>query len=107
MKGGRTRTPPRGLRRRSGDTHELAARLAPLEELQPDAPQAATGDLTSDDAVTHTNGAITVGNQKSAVPNELIEGAHKSLLGLEPVAWVILGLMLAFILFITWQISRM
>lgn len=95
------------LRRRKGDTHELAARLAPLEELLPaDAIKSARPEGSK--VVAQENGAIVVGRQQPTLPEDVIEVSHrKTVLGLEPVVIAIVGLMLVFILFITWQISRM
>ena len=93
------------LRRHTGDTNELAARLAPLEELLPaDSKERAD----SSKVVAQENGAIVVGRQQPTLPEDVIEVSHrKTVLGLEPVVIAIVGLMLVFILFITWQISRM
>ena len=95
-----------GTRRKKGDTAQLAAQLAPLEELTKSKEQ---GDgITSFHApVAHQEaGAIIVGAKGSG--DEMDERRKdKAPLGLEPVVVVILGLMLAFIAFIAWQISQM
>jgi hypothetical protein len=105
MKSELSRLLQRRRKRRKGDTRELAARLAPLEEQRP-----AGVSLPSDSAelVTQQKGAIVVGNHKLNLPRDLIEvDARKGFLVLEPVVMVIVGLMLAFIAFIAWRISRM
>jgi len=85
---------------RKGDTAQLAAQLAPLEEL--DSRRAAT-QLASPQA-----GAIVVDNEGLQVPKDIMEGSdEKTYLGMEPVVLVILGFMLLFIAFIAWQISLM
>jgi len=108
MKSELSRLLQRRRKRRKGDTRELAARLAPLEEQKPaDAPGF---DLPhkSAELVTQQKGAIVVGNQRLNLPRDLIEvDARKGFLILEPVVMVIVGLMLAFIAFIAWRISRM
>ena len=106
MKSELSRLLQRRRKHRKGDTRELAARLAPLEEQRP--AHAAGVNLQSDKAelVAQQKGAIVVGNHKLNLPRDLIEvDARKRFL--EPVVLVIVGLMLAFIAFIAWRISRM
>lgn len=108
MKSELSRLLQRRRKRRKGDARELAARLAPLEEQR--SADAHGFSLPSDSAelVTQQKGAIVVGNQKLNLPRDLIEvEARKGFLVLEPVVLVIVGLMLAFIAFIAWRISRM
>jgi hypothetical protein len=90
------------VKRRSGDRRDLAARLAPLEELRE---SSEVGRTNASQVVAQENGAIVVGVEQS----ELAKEAEKrnGALGLEPVVIVIVGLMLAFIVFIAWQIWRM
>ena len=77
-------------KRRKGDTQQLAAQLAPLEEQDP-----------------HF-GTIIVDKDDLKLPAEISETQdEKHFLGLEPVVLVVLILMLSFIAFITWQISLM
>ena len=77
-------------KRKKGDTQQLAAQLAPLEEQDPNF------------------GAIIVDNDDLKLPSDISETQdEKHFLGLEPVVLVVLILMLSFIAFITWQISRM
>jgi hypothetical protein len=82
-------------------TAELREQLAPLEERRP------TNDQNRVDMnANHEAGTIVVGS--SFIPTEIMERAPKrSLFGMEPVVLVILGLMLAFIAFVAWQISQM
>ena len=106
MKSELSRLLQRRRKPRKGDTRELAARLAPLEEQRP----AHAPGVPSDRAelVTQEKGAIVVGSHKLNLPRDLIEvDARKGFLVLEPVVLVIVGLMLAFIAFIAWRISRM
>ena len=93
------------LRRRSGDARELAAQLAPLEEL---GESSEPGRTNASQLVAQENGAIVVGAEQSELAKEV--GAAEEgngALFLEPVVIVIVGLILAFIVFIAWQISRM
>lgn len=93
------------VRRRSGDSRELAAQLAPLEELHE---SSESGEINSSQAVAQENGAIVVGVDQPEVAKEVVEAEERNgTLGLEPVVIVIVGLMLAFIVFIAWQISQM
>lgn len=74
---------------------ESAAQLAPLEE------QDRTGTVQE-------AGAIIVDSDNLNLSNDVTEGRHgKQILGMEPVAIVILVFMLCFIAFIAWQISLM
>ena len=94
---------------RKGDTAELAAQLAPLEEQSPAAvklvgidPAAGNGQIVQD------SGATIVDKDLTHVPRDIMdEGGEKTFLGMEPVVLVILGVMLTFIAFIAWQISQM
>ena len=92
-------------RRQKGDTARLAARLAPLEE------QGSTETTAIDERVAagidQEPGTIIVDRNNLQVPREMMEGSEKKLLGMEPVALVILLFMLGFIAFIAWQISQM
>lgn len=89
------------LRRRAGDTHEVAARLAPPEEL-------ARSHQSKSPVTAQENGAIIVGGEDSNLAKEVIEiERRKKLLGLDPVVIVIVGLLLAFIAFLAWQVSQM
>ena len=99
---------PHRVKRRKRDTRELAARLAPLEEQRTaeDSGDGAQSDRS--ELVTQVKGAIVVGNTRLHLPEDLMEGqARRGFLGVEPFVLVIVGLMLVFIIFITWQVSRM
>jgi hypothetical protein len=96
------------VRRKKGDTAQLAAQLAPLEEqnrqakVPSDAIQSPSNTNISQEA-----GAIVIDSHNSNLSN-IVEGQYrKGFLGMEPVVLVILGVMLAFIAFIAWQISQM
>ena len=93
------------VRPRSGDTRDLAAQLAPLEELRE---SNETSGTNASQLVAQENGAIVVGAEQSEHAREVVETEERN--GgwrLEPVVIVIVGLMLAFIVFIAWQISQM
>ena len=92
-------------RHRSGDSRELAAQLAPLEELD-EANEPA--EINGSKVVAQQNGAIVVGVEQPEVAKEVVEAEERNgALGLEPVVIVIVGLLLAFIVFIAWQISQL
>lgn len=93
------------LRRRSGDTREMAAQLAPLEELRE---SSESGRTNASQVVAHENGVIVVGAEQTELAKEVVAAEKRNgALGLEPVVIVIVGLLLAFIAFIAWQISKM
>ena len=97
-------------KRKKGDTAELAAQLAPLEELDKSsaAKQLGTSSHIDDPQLDPHYGAIVVDNTDLHVPKDIMEGGNeKTFLGMEPVVLVILGVMLIFIAFIAWQISLM
>ena len=91
-------------KRQKPDTARLAARLAPLEE------QGRRTTTASEERAASLNqepGTIVVDKNNLLVPREMMEGGEKTILGMEPVALVILVFMLCFIAFIAWQISQM
>lgn len=97
--------------RRKGDTARLAARLAPLEEQETRAAERQDGHgRGANKGASQENGAIIVDannlNLPKGINDEREEGGQK-LFGIEPLVLFILGGMLAFIIFIAWQISRM
>lgn len=100
----------RRSRRRKGDTEELAAQLAPLEEQDKPAAEHQIGsriDAAGSPADPHF-GAIVVDSEHLKVTTDIVETQEtKNFLGMEPVVLVVLILMLIFIGFITWQISLM
>ena len=92
---------------KKGDTAQLAAQLAPLEEQDR---RAATQQLAGKDGsqIDPHFGAIVVDNDDLHVPQDIMEeGGEKTYLGMEPVVLVILAVMLVFIAFIAWQITLM
>ena len=92
-------------RHQSGDTRELAAQLAPLEELDK---SGETSQTNGSQVVAQEDGAIVVGSEQTELAKEVIEAEDRNgALGLEPVVIVIVVLMLAFIVFIAWQISQL
>jgi hypothetical protein len=93
------------VRHRSRDSRELAAQLAPLEELRESSEH---GQINGSQVVAQENGAIVVGVEQPEVAKEVVAAEERNgALSLEPVVIVIVGLMLAFIMFIAWQISQM
>lgn len=97
----------RRKKRRKGDTDQLAARLAPLEEQDKPAAEHQIGAPLNKVSDRHF-GEIIVDNNDLNVPADIMERPEKRhFLGLEPVVLVVLILMLGFIAFITWQISLM
>jgi hypothetical protein len=87
-------------KRRKGDTAQLAAQLAPLEERK-------VADSSKGGETTKQSGAIVVDKDTLKLPREVMEGRGKRFLEVEPVVLVILVVMLTFIAFIAWQISQM
>ena len=99
----------RSRKRKKGDTTELAKQLAPLEEQDKRnaAKQISVGPPGDPQEDPHY-GAIVIENDSLHAPKDLMEsGDEKTFLGIEPVVLVIVGVMLAFIAFIAWQISQM
>ena|SRR5688572_3705112 len=103
----------RRLHRRKGikgNTAQLAAQLAPLEEQdQRSAIKQVGTDLDAGKVPADAAfGAIVVDQGDMSLPKDIMEeSAEKTFLGMEPVVLVILVFMLAFIVFIAWQISEM
>ena len=94
------------VRRRKGDTARLKERLAPLEEQRHE--PGAIDQKQRAGGVIQESGAIVVDRNNLQIPEEMLERpGRKGFLGMEPVVLVILGLMLAFIAFVAWQISEM
>ena len=97
-------------KRKKGDTDQLAAQLAPLEEQdKPAAEQQFGSHLESTQSQqSKEHGAIIVDNVNLNVPKGMIEGREeKHFLGMDPVVLVVLIIMLSFIAFIAWQIAQM
>ena len=110
MKKPASRGHSRKHKRKKGDTDQLAAQLAPLEEQdKPAAEQQIGSHLDSTNGQPNRNyGAIVVDNANLYVPKGIIEGGEeKQFLGMEPVVFVVLIIVLSFIAFIAWQISLM
>src|SRR5688572_16821690 len=96
--------------RKKGDTHRLAAQLAPLEEQDKPAAEYQTGTHlnSTNSQAGREYGAIVVDNENLKVPTDILETRdEKRFLGIEPVVLVVLIIMLSFIAFIAWQISLM
>ncbi|HYN85373.1 MAG TPA: hypothetical protein VER32_08980 [Pyrinomonadaceae bacterium] len=101
----RRRRHKHGPGERKKHAEELSALLAPLEEQHPELAREAQGD--GDGA--YNDATIKVSSANVTLPKEFVEGERKGarIFRLDPVVLVILCLMLAFIAFIAWQISRM
>ena len=100
----------RGRKRKKGDTAQLAAQLAPLEEIDKTSAAKQLGIAAHAPETIADSGfsAIVVDNENLNVPKDILEeGGEKTYLGMEPVVLVILAVMVLFIVFITWQISMM
>jgi hypothetical protein len=84
----------------SGDTAELAAQLAPLEE---------RGGGAHSGGAHDNGGSIVVDTGALKLPEGLVAQQEKDrrLWGFEPVVLFIIVVSLAFIAFVAWQISRM
>ncbi len=105
-----SRVHSRKHKRKKGDTDQLAAQLAPLEEQdKPAAEQQIGSHLESTTGQQKLDyGAIVVDNANLNVPKGIIEaGEEKQFLGMEPVVVIVLIIVLSFIAFIAWQISLM
>jgi hypothetical protein len=85
----------------SGDTEDLAAQLAPLEERGGGGAQAG--------GAQDNGGSIVVDTGALKLPEGIVAEGEKDkrLLGFEPVVLFIIILSLAFIAFIAWQVSQM
>ena len=97
-------------RRKKGETAQLAAQLAPLEELNKPAADQQARDLpvAISGGGNQEVGAIVIDNTPANLSPDITEArTGKTFMGMEPVVLVILCGMLAFIVFIAWQISLM
>jgi hypothetical protein len=93
---------------RKSDIAQLAAQLAPLEEVATRAAVKQVGIDSLSGNGQADSGAIIVDKDLSHVSRDMMEGGdERTFLGMEPVVLVILGLMLAFIAFVAWQITLM
>lgn len=95
---------------KKGNTAQLAAQLAPLEERSQPAAVKPGGinSAAGNGQVAQDGGAIIVDKDLTHVPRDMMEeGGAKTFLGMEPVVLVILAVMLTFIAFIAWQITQM
>ena len=98
------------VRRKKGDTAQLAAQLAPLEEQDKrGALERESRSQTASHGGAHQEyGAIVIERDNHGLSKDIVEDrGAKGFLGMEPVVLVILGVMLTFIAFIAWQISLM
>ena len=107
---------PLRRRRKKGDTAQLAAQLAPLEEQDRQAArrQGANGGRAGGGGAGQNGGrliqepgALIVDTEHLNLPRELTEAGAGRFWQIDAVVLVIVGAMLAFIAFIAWQISLM
>jgi hypothetical protein len=82
--------------------------LAPLEELLPAESGKPVNQTDSSQVAAQETGAIVVGRNKLTLPEDVVDVSdRKQIFGVEPVVLVIVGIFLAFIIFIAWQVTRM
>lgn len=94
-------------KRRKGDTAQLAAQLAPLEEQDRAAAEKQVADKSlAQPGKQRERGTIVVDTGSLVIPKN-VETEERPLWRIEPVVIVIVGLMLLFIAFIAWQITLM
>ena len=104
---------PLHRKRKKGDTAQLAAQLAPLEEQNAQAAkrQGANGHGASQNGgLIQEHGALIVDTENLHVlrgMGERGDAGKGRFFGIEPIILVILIAMLIFIAFIAWQISLM
>jgi hypothetical protein len=91
------------------EREQVAAELAPLEERDQRTAQKQMRSENLSKRANQETGAIVVDNADLKIPKGVIDESsdEKRFLGIEPVVLVILGAMLLYIAFITWQISLM
>jgi hypothetical protein len=102
----------RHKKRKKGDTAQLAAQLAPLEEQDSRAAQrqGANGSSSATQnggRLIQEPGALIIDTNNLNLPKELTETGKGRVWEIEPVVLVIVGAMLVFIAFIAWRISLM
>jgi hypothetical protein len=105
---------PLQRKRKKGDTARLAAQLAPLEEQNARAAELQQGATANgsgrNGGLIQEHGALIVDTEHINVMKGMGEASDIGkghFLGIEPVVLVIICAMLAFIVFIAWQISLM
>ena len=103
----RRRRHKHGREGRKKHTDELSAMLAPLEELMPEAapPPGQHGNGDYHDATIRVDSSSVKAPEQLLDEDEPREGLR--IFRLEPLVLVILGVMLAFMAFIAWQITLM
>jgi hypothetical protein len=104
---------PLHRKRKKGDTAQLAAQLAPLEEQDAHAArkQGANGHNSNRNGrLIQEHGALIVDTENLHVLKGLGEDSgtgQRRFFGIEPIVLVILCVILAFIAFIAWKVSQM
>ncbi|HEY0084219.1 MAG TPA: hypothetical protein VGB61_15675 [Pyrinomonadaceae bacterium] len=102
----------RHKKRKKGDTAQLAAQLAPLEEQDKQAArrqQGTNGHGTGQNGgrLIQETGALIIDTDHLNLAPELTETGRGKVWDIEPVVLVIVCAVLVFIAFIAWQISLM
>ncbi|HEV2879733.1 MAG TPA: hypothetical protein VGX24_00385 [Pyrinomonadaceae bacterium] len=102
----------RHKKRNKGDTAQLAAQLAPLEEQDTRAARRQGANVHTTGGqnggrLIQEHGALIIDTDHLNLPKELTESGESRFWDIEPVVLVIVGVMLVFIAFIAWQISLM
>lgn len=92
-------------KRRKGDTAELAAQLAPLEEQNKVAAAQQVGQAAAQAGTHRERGAIVVDTDHLTLPKD-VGDTRDAFWHIEPVVIVIVGLMLLFIGFVAWKIYQ-
>lgn len=98
----------RPSKRTKGETAQLAAQLAPREELNRQSAMAQTRPATVNGGANQELGAIVIDNTPASLSEDITDVRRgRTFAGMEPVVLVILCFMVGFICFIAWQISQM
>jgi hypothetical protein len=97
----------RHKKRKKGDTAQLAAQLAPLEEQDTQAARRQGATNGNGGRIIQEHGALIVDTDGLRLPKELTEKGGGRFWEIEPVVLVVVLGAIAFIAFIAWQISQM
>jgi hypothetical protein len=95
---------------KKGDTAQLAAQLAPLEEQDirvAQQQQGRNGTAAKNGGLIQDHGALIIDTEHLNIAKGIGEDEDKHFLGIEPVVLVILLAFLAFTAFIAWKVSEM
>ena len=96
----------RPSKRTKGETAQLAAQLAPLEELNKQAALAKVRPGSVNGGANQEVGAIVIDDTPASLSEDITDVRRgRTIAGMEPVVLAILCFMAAFICFVAWQIS--